>query len=119
MSQPTDPMIHARDDEDLDPPEEGVTQTRPGTIVIDDTQVIDATGVTADDVANDDPAPPDATSAAPRRAVDPSYDAATNVSDEGVPVEPIPPVSDPADDPVVAAAENEGADTDRENDART
>lgn len=78
MSQPTDPMIHARDDEDLDPPAEDVSEAKPGTILIDDTEVIDASGVSADDVANDDPTPPEETSDAPRRAVDPADEAAAD-----------------------------------------
>ena len=75
-SQPTDPMIHARDDEDLDAPEEGVAEDKPGVLTIDGTDVIDASGVTAEDVATDDPTPVDEPAdaptegAAPKRAVE-------------------------------------------------
>ncbi|MBK8448084.1 MAG: hypothetical protein IPL41_15745 [Micropruina sp.] len=56
----------------------------PGVVTIQGTEVIDATG--ADTTAAGD-------------------DADVPTSGDGAPVEPIPPVSDPADDPVVA--ENE------------
>ncbi len=69
----------------------------PGKIVIQGTEVIDATGSDTSAVETTDvPADGD--------------DTDQPTSPEGVPVEPIPPVSDPEDDPVVAAAESDGSD---------
>ena len=67
-------------------------------LTIQDTEVIDATGIgsaTHDGSTASGPA---------------TGDDNVHHSDQGVPVEPIPPVSDPSDDPVVAAAEEDGSD---------
>lgn len=109
-SQPTIPQYIPRDDEDLTPAPENVEEDNEGGLVIDDTPVIDATQV--DPAAIHDTSAPAADSDQGSSTVaDP--DQGSTVPDEGaaasrsdVPVEPIPPVSDPKDDPVVAAAEN-------------
>lgn len=129
-SQPTDPQYIPRDDEDLTPAPENVEEDNEGGLVIDDTPVIDATQV--DPAAIHDTSAPAADSDQGSSTVaDPDQgsptvahsdqgsptvadpDQGSTVPDEGaaasrsdVPVEPIPPVSDPKDDPVVAAAEN-------------
>lgn len=103
-NQPTVPGF-VPDDPDLPRPvdsaDEADAESGEGRMVIQDTEVIDATGVSADDVANDDPTPPEESSA--------TGDDGVHTSAEGVPVEPIPPVQDPADDPVVAAADEDDA----------
>ena len=129
-SQPTIPQYIPRDDEDLTPAPENVEEDNEGGLVIDDTPVIDATQVdpaaihdTSASAADSDQgsstvADPDQGSPTVAHSdqgsptvADP--DQGSTVPDEGaaasrsdVPVEPIPPVSDPKDDPVVAAAEN-------------
>ena len=129
-SQPTIPQYIPRDDEDLTPAPENVEEDNEGGLVIDDTPVIDATQVdpaaihdTSASAADSDQGSPTVAhpdQGAPTVAhsdqgsptvADP--DQGSTVPDEGaaasrsdVPVEPIPPVSDPKDDPVVAAAEN-------------
>ncbi len=119
-SQPTIPQYIPRDDEDLTPAPENVEEDNEGGLVIDDTPVIDATQV--DPAAIHDTSAPAADSDQGSSTVaDPDQgsptvadpDQGSTVPDEGaaasrsdVPVEPIPPVSDPKDDPVVAAAEN-------------
>ncbi len=129
-SQPTIPQYIPRDDEDLTPAPENVEEDNEGGLVIDDTPVIDATQVdpaaihdTSASAADSDQgsptvAHPDQGSSTVAHSdqgsptvADP--DQGSTVPDEGaaasrsdVPVEPIPPVSDPKDDPVVAAAEN-------------
>ena len=129
-SQPTIPQYIPRDDEDLTPAPENVEEDNEGGLVIDDTPVIDATQVdpaaihdTSASAADSDQGSPtvaDPDQGSPTVAhsdqgsptvADP--DQGSTVPDEGaaasrsdVPVEPIPPVSDPKDDPVVAAAEN-------------
>lgn len=79
-------------------------EEREGVVKIQDTEVIDATGI--------------------------GVPGAASTFVTGTPVEPIDPVTDPADDPVVRAADDSGAedaesyaagehDSDRVNDPRT
>ena len=119
-SQPTDPQFLPRDDEDLTPAPENVEEDNEGGLVIDDTPVIDATQVdpaaihdTSASAADSDQGSPTVAHPDQGSSTVADPDQGSTVPDEGaaasrsdVPVEPIPPISDPKDDPVVAAAEN-------------
>lgn len=119
-SQPTIPQYIPRDDEDLTPAPENVEEDNEGGLVIDDTPVIDATQVdpaaihdTSASAADSDQGSPTVAHSDQGSPTVADPDQGSTVPDEGaaasrsdVPVEPIPPVSDPKDDPVVAAAEN-------------
>lgn len=119
-SQPTIPQYIPRDDEDLTPAPENVEEDNEGGLVIDDTPVIDATQVdpaaihdTSASAADSDQGSPTVAHPDQGSSTVADPDQGSTVPDEGaaasrsdVPVEPIPPVSDPKDDPVVAAAEN-------------
>lgn len=119
-SQPTIPQYIPRDDEDLTPAPENVEEDNEGGLVIDDTPVIDATQVdpaaihdTSASAADSDQGSPTVAHPDQGSSTVADPDQGSTVPDEGaaasrsdVPVEPIPPISDPKDDPVVAAAEN-------------
>ena len=75
---------------------------------IQDTEVIDATGSGASDSVGTSAASGASESVGATR--DSGASESVGTSDAGVPVEPIPPVTDPADDPVVRAAGDEAAD---------
>jgi len=116
-----------------------------GVLTIQDTPVIDATGSGSSQSAGTSNVSGSSESVGTSSVSGSSQSVGTSkasgssesvgVSDAGVPVEPIPPVSDPKDDPVVRAAEGEAAgrgdgddpqrysagehDADRVNDPRT